>query len=92
MEPFRRLFQKTAAPRVSPDHALHAVERRQAKEYVKRRLAALYPELLADPEALERAYRELDLDARGTLRRPEGELNSFGVKVDRGLTRPFEQG
>lgn len=91
MDPFRRLFQKITSPRSTPERPLHEVERRLAKEYVKRRLAALYPELRADPEALERAYRELGLEPRGIVRRPEGEINAFGLRVDSGLTRPFDQ-
>jgi len=31
---------------------------------VKQRLAHIFPELRHDPEALERAYRELDLEPR----------------------------
>lgn len=92
MEPLRRLFRKVTAPRAASERPLHEIERRLAKEYVKRRLAALYPELRGDPEALERAYRELDLAPRGVVRRPEGELHAFGLRVDAGLTRPFEQG
>ena len=91
MDPFRRLFHKITAPRSAPERPLHEIERRLAKEYVKRRLAALYPELRADPEALERAYRELDLEPRGVVRRPEGDLNSFGLRVDGSLPHPFEQ-
>lgn len=91
MDPIRRLFHKITAPRTAPERPLHEVERRLAKEYVKRRLAVLYPELRADPEALERAYRELGLEPRGVVRRPEGELNAFGLRVDEGLSKPFEQ-
>ncbi len=71
---------------------MHEVERRLAKEPVKRRLAALHPELRGDPEALERAYRELNLEPRETVRRPEGEVHAFSLRVDAGLARPFEQG
>ena len=92
MEPLRRLFQKLTSSRVSPERALHPVERRLAKEYIKRRLTTLYPELRTNPEALERAYQELDLEPRGVVRRTEGNLNSFGLRVDDALERPFEQG
>lgn len=86
----RRLFEKiTAAP--APERPLHALDRRLAKEYIKRRLALLYPELRADPEALERAYRELDLEPRGTLRRPDGEVKTYALRVDDDLPRAFEQ-
>jgi len=43
---------------------LHPIDRRAAKHYVKQRLAHIFPELRNDPEALERAYRELDLEPR----------------------------
>ncbi|HEY8903890.1 MAG TPA: hypothetical protein VIM48_09285 [Chthoniobacterales bacterium] len=41
---------------------LHPVDRRHAKHWVKQRLAHIFPELKHDPEALERAYQELDLE------------------------------
>lgn len=40
---------------------LHPIDRRAAKFYVKQRLAHIFPELRNDPEALERAYQELDI-------------------------------
>ncbi|HEY5791646.1 MAG TPA: hypothetical protein VIS74_00010 [Chthoniobacterales bacterium] len=43
---------------------LHPVDRRMAKHWVKQRLAHIFPELRGNPEALEQAYRELDLEAR----------------------------
>jgi hypothetical protein len=43
---------------------LHPIDRRAAKFYVKQRLMHIFPELRADPDALERAYRELDLEPR----------------------------
>ncbi len=43
---------------------LHPIDRRAAKYWVKQRLAHIFPELAHDPEALERAYRELDLEPR----------------------------
>lgn len=94
MEPLRRLFRLVTptGPRAATEPPLHEVERRLAKEYVKRRLAALYPELRSDPEALEHAYRELDLEPRGVVRRPEGELRTFGLRVGAEVARPFEQG
>lgn len=92
MDPLRRLFRLVASPRAASELPLREVERRLAKEHVKRRLAALYPELRGDPEALERAYHELDLEPRGVVRRPDGELRTFGLRVDAGVARPFEQG
>ncbi|MDD5199466.1 MAG: hypothetical protein PHC88_06645 [Terrimicrobiaceae bacterium] len=43
---------------------LHPIDRRAAKHWVKQRLAHIFPELRNDPEALERAYRELDMEPR----------------------------
>lgn len=43
---------------------LHPIERRLAKRWVKERLKKMYPELRADPRALEEAYRQLSLEAR----------------------------
>lgn len=39
-------------------------ERRLAEEWVKRRLALIFPELRGNPRALAEAYRELDLQPR----------------------------
>ncbi len=53
-----------------------AYERRLAQEWVKRRLAAVFPELRGDPRALDRAYAELGLekdgDASFQMRTPRG--------------------
>jgi hypothetical protein len=46
------------------DPPLLPVERRLAKRWVKERLKRMYPELRDDPEALEQAYRSLDMQAR----------------------------
>jgi hypothetical protein len=43
---------------------LHPIDRRHAKHWVKQRLVHIFPELKNDPEALEKAYRELDLEPR----------------------------
>ncbi|MGH8046415.1 MAG: hypothetical protein ACREKL_04145 [Chthoniobacterales bacterium] len=43
---------------------LHPLDRRAAKHWVKQRLAHIFPELRGNPEALEKAYRELDMEAR----------------------------
>ena len=42
--------------------ALHPIDRRIAKRWVKQRLKHLYPELRLDPKALEQAYQELGLE------------------------------
>ncbi len=41
---------------------VHPVDRRMAKRWVKERLKQVFPELRADPEALEKAYNELGLE------------------------------
>jgi len=41
---------------------VHPVEGRMAKQWIKRRLLAIFPELRNQPEALEAAYQELDLE------------------------------
>lgn len=46
------------------EEPIHPVERRLAKEWIKKRLARVYPELRGNPVALEKAYRELGLSAR----------------------------
>lgn len=43
---------------------VHPVDRRLSKEWVKRRLARVFPELRGDPAALEEAYQSLRLSAR----------------------------
>ena len=54
------LFQR-ALKKAPP---VHPLDRRMAKEWVKRRLIVLYPELRNDARALEAAYQELDLEPR----------------------------
>jgi len=68
---FRRALK--AAPPV------HPIDRRLAKEWVKRRLAAIYPELKCDPKALEAAYQELDLEPRNGTK-PGDPHTYFEVK------------
>lgn len=43
---------------------LNPLDRRMAKRWVKERLKRLYPDLRLDPEALEKAYRELGIEPR----------------------------
>lgn len=50
--------------RLGYEKPLHPIDRRAAKHWVKQRLAHLFPELRGNPEALEKAYRELDLEAQ----------------------------
>lgn len=41
---------------------VHPVDRRLAKEWIKKRLVAIFPELRWDPEGLERTYHDLNLE------------------------------
>ena len=43
---------------------LKPVENQMAKRWVMERLKRLFPDLRADPEALERAYQQLGLETR----------------------------
>jgi len=43
---------------------LHPIDRGAARYWVKQRLVEIFPELRNNPEALDRAYRELDLEPR----------------------------
>jgi len=69
---FKRALKK--APPV------HPVEAGMARQWIKRRLTVLYPELRNQPQALHAAYEELDLEPRrGT---EDGEAYAyFEVKL-----------
>jgi hypothetical protein len=43
---------------------LHPLDRGLARQWIKRRLVVVFPELRHDPVALERAYRDLSLEPR----------------------------
>jgi len=45
------------------EEPVHPVENLMAKRWVKERLKRMFPHLRADPAALEKAYRELGLEA-----------------------------
>ncbi len=55
-----KLFQRLT----DSEPPLHPVDRRLSKEWVKKRLAKVFPELQGDPVALEKAYQSLRLSAR----------------------------
>jgi len=57
------------------EHPLHPVEKGMAKQWVKKRLAVIYPELKNDPKALEEAYRSLSLEPR--LGTEEGDQAAY---------------
>ena len=87
----RQFFTRVLLP-TKPERPLHAIDRRMAKEYIKKRLAALYPELRGDPLALEAAYRELGLESTGTVQRVDGEVASFAMRMPPGVSGGFDQG
>jgi hypothetical protein len=43
---------------------LHPLDKGAARQWIKRRLVVVFPELRHDPVALERAYRDLSLEPR----------------------------
>ena len=90
MNSIRQFFKRVLQP-PSPDRPLHELDRRMAKEWIKRRLAGIYPELRGDPARLEEAYQELGLESTGTVRRPDGEVPSFKVNLPESVARPLEQ-
>ncbi len=86
----RHLFTRILLPR-PPERPLHEIDRRMAKEWIKKRLAALYPELRGDPLALEAAYRELGLEHIGKVRRPDGEVESYAMHLPSAVARGFDR-
>ena len=69
--PLMKLFRKA----LGREPALHPVERGMAKQWVKKRLAVIYPELKNDPKALEAAYRTLSLEPK--LGTEEGDQATY---------------
>lgn len=61
---------------------LRPVEKKLAMLWVKERLKRVFPHLRDDPEALERAYAELGLDAHEGAGRGGGTV--FEVNLPRG--------
>ena len=86
----RHFFKRVLQPE-RPEPPLHAIDRRLAKEWIKKRLAALFPELRGDPVALENAYRELGLESTGTVRRPDGDVQTYAMNVSPDVSDPFHQ-
>jgi hypothetical protein len=54
---------------------LHPVDQRLAKQWVKKRLVAVFPELRNNPKALEQAYQHLSLEPR--LGTEEGDAAAY---------------
>ncbi len=65
-------FFKKALNREPP---LHPVDRGLAKQWIKKRLTVVFPELRNNPTALEKAYRELSLEPR--LGDEEGDAATY---------------
>ena len=86
----RHLFTRVFVPS-KPERPLHAIDRRLAKEWIKKRLVAIYPELRGDPQALETAYQELGLEPTGIVRRPDGEVHSFAMNLPASVSGAFDQ-
>ncbi len=69
--PLMHLFLKA----IGREPALHPIDRSLAKQWVKKRLVLVYPELKDDPKALEAAYRSLSLEPR--LGTEEGDQATY---------------
>jgi hypothetical protein len=65
--------------RLRGEPPIHPMDRMMAKRWVKERLKKMYPDLRADPRALEAAYQALSLDAHPGA--GEGGENLFEVKL-----------
>ncbi len=86
----RHLFTRILLP-APPEQPLHEIDRRLAKEWIKKRLAALYPELRGNHEALEAAYQELGLEPAGTVRRPDGDVKSYAMSLPAAISGAFDR-
>ena len=53
--------------------ALHPIEQKMAKRWIKQRLVAVFPDLRKDPVALEKAYQSLSLEPRQDFEEGDGE-------------------
>ncbi|HEX5176853.1 MAG TPA: hypothetical protein VFV83_07490 [Chthoniobacteraceae bacterium] len=66
------LFQRIrSAFRREP--ALHPIDHRMAKRWIKQRLMVVFPELRNNPTALEAAYQALNLEPRAGQEEGDGE-------------------
>lgn len=52
---------------------LNPIDRGLAKQWIKKRLVAVFPELRNDPKALEQAYRQLSLEPRAGTEEGDAE-------------------
>ena len=69
--PLMQFFKKA----LGREPALHPIDRGIAKQWIKKRLLHVYPELRNDPKALEAAYRSLSLEPR--LGTEEGDQAAY---------------
>jgi hypothetical protein len=67
MEFFRRALGR--------EPALHPIDQGMAKQWVKKRLIAVFPELKDDPKALDAAYQALSMEPR--LGSEEGDQSTY---------------
>jgi hypothetical protein len=69
--PLMQFFKKA----LGREPALHPIDQGLAKQWVKKRLLVVYPELRNDPKALEEAYRSLSMEPR--LGTEEGDQAAY---------------
>jgi hypothetical protein len=69
--PLMQFFRKA----LGREPALHPIDQGLARQWVRKRLAVIYPELKNDPVALDAAYRSLSLEPR--LGAEEGEQAAY---------------
>ena len=58
--PLMQFFRKA----IGREPGLHPIDHGMARQWVKKRLASIYPELRNDPKALQAAYLALTLEPR----------------------------
>lgn len=71
MNRIRLGFVQFLKHRFVSERPLHPVDRRLAKQWIKKRLVVVFPELRNDPKALEQVYHQLDLEPRPGTRNGE---------------------
>jgi hypothetical protein len=69
--PLMKFFRKA----IGREPVLHPIDRGMAKQWVKKRLVHVFPELKDDPKALEAAYQSLSLEPR--LGTEEGDQATY---------------
>ena len=69
--PLMQFFKKA----LGREPALHPIDQGLAKQWVKKRLLVVYPELRDDPKALEEAYQSLSMEPR--LGTEEGDQAAY---------------